>query len=89
MSATTFDTLKAARDLENAGVERRQAEAIAKAMRDAAGADRGEFVTRGELCRALWIQGVGYRRHPHRAALPSDPTFTGQGLRVPAATTET
>ena len=59
MSATTFDTLKAARDLEAAGVERRQAEAIAKAMRDAAGADRGEFVTRGELYRALWIQGAG------------------------------
>ena len=32
MTATTFDTLTAARDLEAAGFERRQAEAIAKAV---------------------------------------------------------
>ncbi len=37
MTASTFDTLTAARDLEAAGVERRQAEAIAKTIRDGQG----------------------------------------------------
>ena len=59
MSATTFDTHQAVRRLEAAGIETRQAEAIVTEMRDAAGADRGELVTRGELYRALWIQGAG------------------------------
>ena len=59
MTGSTFDSLTAARDLEAAGFERRQAEALAKAMRDAAGADRAELVTKGELHRALWIQGAG------------------------------
>ncbi len=35
-----------------------QAEAIVSEMRGAAGAERGEFVTRGELYRALWIQAA-------------------------------
>ena len=35
MTATAFDTLKTARELEAAGVEPRQAEAITAAMRDA------------------------------------------------------
>ena len=39
MSASTFDTLKAARELEAAGMDRTQAEAVAQTMRDAAGAD--------------------------------------------------
>ena len=59
MSATTFDTHQAVRRLEAAGIETRQAEAIVTEMRDAAGADRGELVIRGELYRALWIQGAG------------------------------
>ena len=59
MTASTFDTLGAARELEASGLERAQAEAIAKTMREAAGADRAELVTRGELYRALWIQGAG------------------------------
>lgn len=59
MNATTFDTHQAVRRLEAAGLETRQAEAIVAEMRDAAGADRGELVTRGELYRALWIQGAG------------------------------
>ena len=58
MSATTFDTHQAVRRLEAAGIETRQAEAIVTEMRDAAGADRGELVTRGELYRALWMQGA-------------------------------
>ena len=36
MTATTFNPLEAVRDLEAAGVERRQAEAIAEGMRRAA-----------------------------------------------------
>ena len=66
MSATTFDTLKAIRTLEAAGIERHQAEAIAEGMRDAAIADRDEFATKADLAvlradmyRALWIQGAG------------------------------
>lgn len=59
MTGNTFDSLTAAHDLEAAGFERRQAEALAKTMRDAAGADRAELVTKGELYRALWIQGAG------------------------------
>ena len=57
MTASTFDALRAARDLEAAGFSREQAEAAAKAMQ--AAADRAELVTRGELYRALWIQGAG------------------------------
>ena len=70
MTGTTFDSLTAAHDLEAAGFERRQAEALAKAMRDVAGADREEFATKADLAalradmtatlyRALWIQGAG------------------------------
>ena len=67
MTGTTFDSLAAARDLEAAGIERRQAEAIAASMRDAVGAghdalatkaDLRELVTRGEFYRALWIQAA-------------------------------
>ena len=59
MTAGIFDTHQAVRRLEAAGIETPQAEAIISEMRDAAGADRGELVTRGELYRALWIQGAG------------------------------
>ena len=59
MTAGIFDTHQAVRRLEAAGIETPQAEAIISEIRDAAGADRGELVTRGELYRALWIQGAG------------------------------
>lgn len=73
MHATTFDPLAAARDLEAAGVERRQAEAHAEALRRAATADRDELATKsdiallrsdmhaleGRIYRALWLQGAG------------------------------
>ena len=36
MTATTFNPLAAARALESTGIERRQAEAIAEGMREAA-----------------------------------------------------
>ena len=64
MSATTFNPFGVARDLETAGVERKQAEAHAEALRQAATADRGECATKADLAglearmyRALWIQG--------------------------------
>ena len=56
--ATTFDTLRTARELEAAGLDAKQAEAIAVAIRDG----QGNLVTRSylqaELFRALFIQGV-------------------------------
>ena len=45
MTTGTFDTLSAARELEAAGVERRQAETIAKAIRDG----QGDLVTKDHL----------------------------------------
>ena len=71
MTASTFNPLAAARALEAAGVDRRQAEAL----REAATADRNELATKADLAalraatkadlaglearmsRALWIQG--------------------------------
>ena len=51
MSTATFDTLTTARELEAAGVERRQAEAHAEALRRAVSADRDEFATKADLAR--------------------------------------
>ena len=67
MTATDFDALAAARDIEATGLERAQAEAIVGAMRQAAAADRDELATKADLetglanlraglYRALWIQ---------------------------------
>ena len=49
MTANTFDTLAAARDLEAAGFTREQAETAVKAMRDAASASRTDLATRADL----------------------------------------
>ena len=49
MNTATFDTLTTARKLEAAGVERRQAEAHAEALRRAVSADRDEFATKADL----------------------------------------
>ena len=71
MTASTFDTLTAAQNLEAAGIERRQAEAIAKAINhgDERAATKADLATaiaelkadnaslRADLYRALWIQG--------------------------------
>ena len=73
MTASAFNPLAAARALEAAGVERRQAEAHAEALRQVATADRDEFATKadlerlradlagleGRMYRALWLQGAG------------------------------
>ena len=48
MPATSFDTLKAIRSLEAAGIERRQAEAHAEALRDAATADHDGLATKAD-----------------------------------------
>ena len=45
MTAATFDTLTAARELAEAGMERRQAEAVAAAIR----ASQGELATKADL----------------------------------------
>ena len=65
MSTTAFDTLTAAQDLEAAGFERKQAEAIAKAInhgdeRAATKADLEAAIAglEGRLYRALWMQGA-------------------------------
>ena len=49
MTATPFNPLATARSLEAAGIERRQAEAIAEGMREAAGADRADRADRADF----------------------------------------
>ena len=49
MNATTFDSLSAARRLKEAGLEEGPAEAIAETMREAAAANREDFVTKADL----------------------------------------
>ena len=56
MTATTFNPLATAREFEAAGIERRQAEAIAEGMREVAGAERGglaDFATKADLRTAI------------------------------------
>ena len=53
MTATAFNPLATAHELEASGIERRQAEAIAEGMRQAAdaaaGADRADLATKADL----------------------------------------
>ena len=49
MNTTTFDTLTVARRFEAAGVDEKQAEAIAEAMREVSVANRGDFATKADL----------------------------------------
>ena len=53
MTATTFNPLATARELEAAGIERKQTEAIAEGMREAAdaatNAERGDLATKAAL----------------------------------------
>ena len=57
MNTVTFNPLTTARELEAAGIERRQAEAIAEGMREAAdaaaGADRADLATKADLRTAI------------------------------------
>ena len=57
MTATSFDTLKATRELEAAGIDRPQAEAIAAAMRGAAVADHDQRATKTDIRWILAILG--------------------------------
>ena len=66
MASTTFDTLAALRDLEAAGIESAQAEAIVAIHGHAAEplATKADLAAtaadlRADLYRALWIQGAG------------------------------
>ena len=59
MTASAFDTLAMARDLEAVGLERRQVEAVAAIGNagDRATAKADLAALRAGFCRALWIQG--------------------------------
>ena len=61
MTASAFDTLTAARDLEAAGLDKRQAEAIAAAIRSGHGdlATKSDIAAvRSELGIIRWVLGV-------------------------------
>ena len=60
MSATAFDTFSAARALEAAGVESRQAEVIASAItaQSVARADLEPLATKAELRILQWVVGI-------------------------------
>ena len=53
MTVATFDTLAATRDLEAAGMERRQAEAVAEVTAQAAVTGHGELATKADLAADL------------------------------------
>ena len=53
MTVATFDTLAATRGLEAAGMERRQAEAVAEVTAQAAVTGHGELATRADLAAGL------------------------------------
>ena len=61
MNGTTFDTLSAARDLEAAGFDRAQAEALAAAIRNG----QGDLATKIDIARLdsrlntlQWVVGI-------------------------------
>ncbi len=54
MTASGFDTLAAARELEAAGIDRSQAEAIASAIRDG----QGDLATKADLAVVKWMVGI-------------------------------
>ena len=75
MAASTFDTLRIAKALKDAGFEDAQAEAIVFAIQDSVGQNvatksdlfsvRSHLETkivelRADVYRALWIQGAGF-----------------------------
>ncbi len=47
--ASTFDTLSAAQDLESAGMDRKQAEAVAQIAASASAAGRDDLATKADL----------------------------------------
>ena len=67
MAAPTFDTLRIAQALRNAGFDDEQSEAIVSAIRESlegelatkSDVDAGLAELRADIYRALWIQGGG------------------------------
>lgn len=59
MNAQPFDTLAAANELEAAGVDRNQAEAIAKQLRGVVAPGLDQLVTRADLYKALLASSLG------------------------------
>ena len=59
MNAQPFDTLAATNELEAAGVDRDQAEAIAKQLRDVATPGLDQLVTKADLYKALLASSLG------------------------------
>ena len=53
MTIAAFDTLAATRNLEAAGMERRQAEAVAEVTAQAAVTGHGELATKADLATGL------------------------------------
>ena len=72
MTATAFNPLATAHELEATGIERRQAEAIAEGMRQAAdaaaGADRADLATKADIdaVRADLYREIGALRSEMR-----------------------
>ena len=87
MSAT-FDTLTAARELEAAGMDRKQADAVVGAIRESRGqfvsiADLSAFETRitATLYCALWIQAAGIIASLHCRSESVPPRTHGTSFR--------
>lgn len=57
MNGTTFDALATARNLEAARLGREQAEVIAGACRQAAGADHRTLATKADIAAVKWVLG--------------------------------
>ncbi|MDE0205995.1 MAG: hypothetical protein OXP66_08205 [Candidatus Tectomicrobia bacterium] len=54
MANATFDTLQAARALEAAGMDRKQAEAVAAQIRDG----QGQLATKADTAALKWAVGI-------------------------------
>ena len=82
MSATAFDALAAARNLEAAGLERAQAEAIAGTVRDATGADREQLATKADLAAAITTLRADMGADLAAAISGLERRFVGYGLAI-------
>ena len=66
---TSFDALAVAHELKEAGLAEKQAEAIAKACRAAAGADLDQMVTKADLNAAVAKMGTELSQAVNRMLL--------------------
>ena len=85
MTATTFNPLAAARKLEAPGVERRQAEAHAEALREAASADREALAAKADLAGVrdeLRADLAELRAHLYRALWIQAAALIGTQLAI-------